>query len=503
MDLQAAAYTLRMTDNVYDDFEEKAVDMDFVLPDYCPDIAAVLKCTMTPVITARQWSADRLMVDGVTTLRVLYLDEDRSNVHSYEATQGFTASFQINGDCQNAHRFVSARSEYVNCRATGPRRVDIHGAFRVMLRVLGESSKTVFTDPMEKEIFCNTRSVCCSVPVVETEKAFTISEMIDIGEQVEDLVYTDLTATVGDCKRLLNKMIVKGCLHLKALYVSGAENTKMKTMRQEIPFSQIMDIDGLSEDWMCSVQAEAGESDIHLQQENDGGGLLSVSCKITAFVRCSRCEQADVVLDAYATSHPLACETMPLHIIKREPLEPQTKHIRQSISLPEGVCEVIDLWGEVKLSSQKSDENGMHSLEGCLLLSLLGQDGDGHIGYYERTVDMMTDLACPSPDTQVSLRAVNIVGKPVNGQLEIDAELEAALETVTEETLSVVSSAVIDEQETYPASDAALRIIYAQAGENLWTIAKSCRASIKEIMSENNLDSQVLAAPTVLMVPMS
>ena len=92
MDFQVTNKVIGTMEPLFDDFDERPVDCDFVLPDYLPDIAAVLKCTMKPVVQSKQLSGDRLIADGVANIRVLYLDENRKCVRSCEFTQPFTRS---------------------------------------------------------------------------------------------------------------------------------------------------------------------------------------------------------------------------------------------------------------------------------------------------------------------------------------------------------------------------------------------------------------------------
>ena len=77
MDFKVMNKAISTNETLFDDFDERPVDCDFVLPDYCPDIAAVLKCTLKPVIQSKQLSGDRMLVDGQANIRVMYLDEAR------------------------------------------------------------------------------------------------------------------------------------------------------------------------------------------------------------------------------------------------------------------------------------------------------------------------------------------------------------------------------------------------------------------------------------------
>lgn len=66
--------SLPACETVYDGCAEQPIDLDFSLPDYCPDIQKILKCQVTPSVTAQNLMGDRLEVEGTVTIRVLYLD---------------------------------------------------------------------------------------------------------------------------------------------------------------------------------------------------------------------------------------------------------------------------------------------------------------------------------------------------------------------------------------------------------------------------------------------
>lgn len=55
---------------VLDTVAEQLADVDLTLPDYCPDIEKILKCTLTPKIQSRTLSGGQLQIDGFCTVNV-------------------------------------------------------------------------------------------------------------------------------------------------------------------------------------------------------------------------------------------------------------------------------------------------------------------------------------------------------------------------------------------------------------------------------------------------
>ena len=170
MEFQTTYGRVGTMETVFDKTDERPVDCDFVLPEYLPDIAAILKCRMKPMVQAHQISGDRVMVDGTVLLELLYVDEERRCVRSYEHSQPFSSVFTVkelkNSDMVNS----TVRVGYVNCRATGPRRVDVHGAFTVHLCVTNAGSTEVVSAAECAGLYTRCCTTVGSVPMGNAEK---------------------------------------------------------------------------------------------------------------------------------------------------------------------------------------------------------------------------------------------------------------------------------------------------------------------------------------------
>ena len=66
----------------------------------------------------------------------------------------------------------------------------------------------------------------------------------------------------------------------------------------------------------------------------------------------------------------------------------------------------------------------------------------------------------------------------------------------------VLTDLSLSDEVNETADGCALRIYYAQPGEDVWEIAKQCRTSMDAVMEENGLDSEILPQKTMLLIPM-
>ena len=80
---------------VYDGCAEQPVECDLLLPDYCPDIVRILKCTVTPVLRRKQQSGTTLTLEGDAQIRVYYISEDPAQICSADTTLPFTKNIEL------------------------------------------------------------------------------------------------------------------------------------------------------------------------------------------------------------------------------------------------------------------------------------------------------------------------------------------------------------------------------------------------------------------------
>lgn len=488
-----------------DTCQEQPVDGDFQLPEYCPDVAAVLKCTMTPRIQNRQQAGDRLTAEGTVSLRVMYLDEDRQAVRCCEFEKPFSAAFQPGTIPPGAHIRLTLRSDYVNCRAVSPRRLDVHGAFTLHLLAAAAGEQTALSAIEGDGVYTRRCRILSSVPAAFAEKTFTVSETLEPGEGKRParwIIRSGITPVLSECKVLPNKVILKGRLAAEVLY-AAEEDGGTEKVRGEIPFSQILDIPGAGEDWICDADLSLLSSDLRMESTQSGETqLLCVNAKLLAGVWGWKETAQELVCDAYSSRCPLTLEADQITSSGLVSVIREEQILRQTCELPgDSVRDIPDLWCEVTAASVEREGDSL-ALKGRLLWCMLVTGQNGEISYFERTEDF--SLPCeggeadPAPDVKVIGSSFRSSG---DGGLELKADLAVTRRCRRSDTRTVLTAAAPDESAAYPPDKAALKICYARRGESLWDIARRCRTSPEAVAEENRLAGDSLAADTMLLIP--
>lgn len=146
MDLKLNREMLSMTRTILDASCEQAVEKDFLLPDYYPDIFRVLKCVITPTVQSHSINGGKLSFDMAVLIRVLYISQNDKRINCIEQKMNYTKSFDLQGDCGDPMIWLTPKCDYVNCRVVNQRRLDIRGAVTIHANVTGEATVPIVTD---------------------------------------------------------------------------------------------------------------------------------------------------------------------------------------------------------------------------------------------------------------------------------------------------------------------------------------------------------------------
>ena len=483
---------------------ECPVDGEYVLPDYCADIAAVLKCTMTPRVLARRIGGDKLVVEGETAVCVLYLDEGRKCVHTFECVQPFTCALPWEDD-DGKMPYITAKVNYLNCRATSPRRISIHGTLSACCQQEKKRSMDVLTKVTGDAVYCKQDTLCYTTPLCNAEKVFSIKETVDVGVNkppIQRVVRASCVAVVDSVKPLTDKAIVKGKAVVRTLYVVNTEEGRTACATHEFPFSQIIDVQGLLEEHILTAHVDVLGCDVGVQSDGNGNGtLLSVQLKMCVRLDVTACEKVTVLTDAYTGKYPCHTTTSPLSAEQLLFSCQNTTTLKEILDFPtNSVAEIVDLWCEViSLATRQEPHNSY--IDGRLQISMLTRDSDGFVSYYEHVGDFVLQYTETCDRLHAEVSVVETDYAVVGGKIEIRMELAVLRCGYAQQACACVCGF---ETEAQPFSDekAALRICRGKKGDSVWEIAKACHTAVDAVMEENALSDECLLEDMVLLIPL-
>ena len=76
MELKLNKEIVSVKEAIFDGMQEQSVELDYILPDYYPEIFKLIKCQMCPKIVSYSINGDRVTYELVVQLRVMYCSEE-------------------------------------------------------------------------------------------------------------------------------------------------------------------------------------------------------------------------------------------------------------------------------------------------------------------------------------------------------------------------------------------------------------------------------------------
>lgn len=516
MDFKVNRETFVANRTILDTSCEQAVERDFVLPDYYPDIFRVMKCSLIPRVVSNSINGEKLNFDLSVIIRILYQSEGSSKINCLEQKMSYSKSVDINGECQNPMVKIIPRVDYVNCRVVNQRRLDLRGAVSARVKVIGEKTQSVVVDAFGSNIQLKKSLVTYPARRLTSAKRVTVIEDLELGETkpaVESIIRCDCEVFPHELKVIAGKLVTKGDAEISMLYTctSQSGSDSLETMRFSIPFSQIIDIDGIDETFDAFVDIDPVGCDV-ISKGDEG---TSLECELVMAVTCTaiKYETCEIVTDAYSTCYECELENadcrldnMPVVINDVQSVESQITYSEENLK-----C-VYDLWCKTDNITSRFDEaENKFVISGNIKFSLIGKNESNCPIYLETETAFDHDIAisenCKGENSfvepKVSVKSCSYHLSDGN-IVEIKAELkiggclyEACAKTIIC-NLKVIKDKPKEKQDNY-----ALKLCYCSENEDIWEIAKKYSTSINAILEENDITDDKPTGCGMLLIPLT
>ncbi len=489
-----------------DAVSEQPIDIDFTLPDYCPDIEKILRCKITPNIYNRNLSGGQLQVDGTTVVNILYTDA-KNNVRACEQSIPFNAAFPLKEIPDNPVIETYTKLEYLNCRPLSPRRLTVHGAFSLYAVVKYIGKADIFSPDTDSKLEFNTKKIQVSALECLCQEQFSAGDEIQIVNKppVEVILDSDVRAVITDYKIIPDKLMLNGELNVRLLYLSSVDSPEVQQADCSIPFSKILDCSGLTADYETSVKLSLLSCEIRLKNDIlSETPVVNVDGRLSLSAASYGEKEAEIILDAYSTEFPVELDSAVLSVITDTKVIEDSFMYKDSVSLPDcDLAEITDFNVNYSLVSTAVSESKI-TLNSKLNVCILALNSDKEPFYAERAVEFSKELDCGGFNEVSSAYAqINSVSYRIaeNGEIELRCEIRYLVTADKTESFKVITAISADEDKKVIKRNTPLVLYYADKGERLWDIAKSFNTGKSLISEENNLGDDILQEAKMLLIP--
>ena len=497
---------LRMPVTVLDTVAEQLADVDLTLPDYCPDIEKILKCTLIPKLQSKSLSGGQLLVDGCCVVSVLYVESTGKTIRCCEQSINFSQNFSLHESPENYVVLTKTKPEYINCRALSPRRLVIRGAFSLYAKVLSVEQVPLYTPPTDLEVLA--KSMECADLTALCQEQFTVSEDISAADKppVESVLHAAVTVGINDVKAVTGKLMVGGELNLQIFYLCDVESGETAKLDYILPFNQIVDCEGVDEQTRNLISCEVMSFDVRLKNDiMSEKPVIALDVKLCLTAQGYVMREENLICDAFSVSHASAPHFENLKTISAVQPVSDSFMEKMSVCVDSGkISKILDIYADT-ITMGAAPAEGNLCVNGKVNLCMLALDGDGFPMFVERNCDYSHMLSSSEGCDSLCFEKVRSSGLSFrlsdDSTAEIRMELKITGGAVKNDCTRVVTDVEVFEDRPVVSEDCALTLYFADAGENLWDISKAHNTRLSMLMRENNRDAIELESAQMLLIP--
>ncbi|MDE5583156.1 MAG: DUF3794 domain-containing protein [Ruminococcus sp.] len=514
MDFRINRETVPVTENIFDGVQEQGIELDYILPDYYADIFRLVRCDVVPVICGYTITGDRLSYEMRCDIRILYCSENGSALQCVMQRQNFSKTVELGRTGENMTARLKPKTDHINFRAVNKRRLDVRGAVSVKITVTGETAQEVISDAFGMNIQIKKTPVRFASKKIATEKTIQLNEEIEIPPSqpvVTNVV--NIRCSAGECekKMISGKLLAKGNVDIKILYSCEKDGTSaIEPLFFSMPYSQVIDIDGLDDTFECSVIPETVSCDITPTADRNAENRI-IKCEVELRLICTAVKTASVMLgtDAFSTVYP--CDVFSEEVRAEQIPVIYEESFRHSAKISEGDSipqTVYAMWCSPKNINTRISEDGRAVIiSGMLTYSMASKDNSGMISMpdkeeaFEETIKLPENLTgCTvSADIEIKDVSYNISSE---GILSAKSDISAKISLYSCESVKALTEITIDDTtKKQRDGDYSIKLYFGTENEEVWDIAKRYSTDVSAVTEENDLNGERLESGGMLLIP--
>lgn len=514
--MQLNKEAISINETVMRDFSQLLVEGDIIVPDIRPDMAKILQIdasAMVDEVVAGNGVAD---LSGRVVLNILYVPEEHSRpVCSIPATLEFGSQIENSAITPDSKCMVEVDVGHIDFTMLNSRKLSVRVVVEVQSRCMRENIVEVVQDiESEHPVEIKKENISIYNILSCTHTKFSLKDTLDFPAgkpSAVSMLKMDAKITDKDTRMVTGKLVIKGVVGLCSLYVS--EDNVIEFMEHEIPFTEVLDIDGAGEHSICDMDLWICQSDFDLRADINGDmRLIDIELLFGANVTLMQDSVIELVSDCFCIGRKMVCESKAYQLDEMVGQSARQHAVREILSIPEDMPEIETVYNittkpyitDIRTQSGKAVVTGTVD---CYVLYMTASSTmplNSFKKQMEFTCSIDIDGLEENNDCEVKAEVAHTgYNLTMAGEVEVRVTLNLSAKAVRHKTVYLLSDAYIDETaEEEPRHG--IVIYFASGNDELWDIAKKYRVSINELMELNNLqDDKRPEAGRQLIIPNS
>lgn len=281
----------------------------------------------------------------------------------------------------------------------------------------------------------------------------------DVKPDIEKIMKEQGTIILYEITPLNGKLRVKGAMQFRLLYMTAESERPVHSITGEIPFEELVNMDGLTGNDEVSIQCELEDLNTSLinSRKISVKSILSIRCCVNEIFD----EETAVDVD---DDNTMQLNHKNMQVTQLVVNKKDTLRINEDVRIPSGKSNIFEiLYDEVKLQGVETRVlEDKINVKGDLVIFILyaGDDESSALQYFETEIPFHNVLDCNGcredmiPDIHVKIQKKDLQMKPdEDGEerlINCEVVLELDLKIYEEEEIQILSDLYSTSQEVIP-----------------------------------------------------
>ncbi len=486
---------------------KKTVDSELIVPDYLPDVKKIIRVDAFPITSDVKAEREKIVFTGQIEYAIVYLPESSQSLRCLRSISDFEQVFEVRGVDESCRVFTTDKLSYLNCKILNSRKLmlGVGIVFDTTVERDQELSLVAPAQCAEYKVECVEISHDCSTFAGEGRSLFSVEEELEIGDAKQPaamLVYTSCTPVMLDSKTVGGKILVKGELKVRSLYLIDMETGKLDSVENSVPFNQIVEVPGIDENSLCVFDIKCLSSDYALYENGAGENrIISLNANIQIDCAAYQTVQLELVSDAYCPVNAFSVHNSTVDFERQCDTVSDTISVKGDLATEEDIEAVLSTSG-VAYVTGCTVENGALVVKGDVSLSVIYKESEGEVEGDDTTIPFSAELALPLTCSEYRCRAqaelVNIsyiISSARTVELRATVQVSGIVRCINQ--VELIDDIQLSDEDTHRSNDY-LVLYYSKPNEKLWDIAKRYSSTVAKLKSVNNLSDDFTEGQMIL-----
>ena len=504
--------SIDLVKTVYEGDIKSSAEGSIIVSDTKPDVLKVVEATAEAYLVDKQIEDGKITLSGKVRINILYMPEgEERKMECLYGCLEFCETLKRSEFKENMTLCAFCDTSKVSYKVLNSRKIGVETKIVISVSVFANEKAETVSAVMSDNAEMRTKELSLTCAQQYDEFSFSVDEEIELpkGKKAEKLLKADMCLLSKEQRALDGKFVIKGRLGICILFCDS--DGKYNHLDCEIPFTEVFDISGLSEDEECEVSVEIGETAYELINSSEDTSALQVKAEVTVGIKTEKEDSVSVMDDCYFTdcdcdfsytdvklqsaAEQVNFSAVLKQLLEKEPSAPDIESVYKVQAKP--------------YITETKVENGKLSVSGKTVIYVLylTNDPETPIASLKEEVPFNYSIDCDGKIAENNKIVLDVkcehISYVINSKDAV--EVRCGIE-ISGKIINIFDEKIISDIKTEPRKNEKHGIVvyFVKDGENMWDIARNYHIKTDSILAANGLDAEhILSCGEKLIIPIA